>query len=75
MTSDPSLLVLASLAEGDKHGYAMIIDIEAFAGVASRPWDSVWSDHSPGGGRLDTSNRFRGSPAAVPNYRGRPAAA
>src|SRR5438552_12521084 len=33
MTSDPALLVLASLADGDKHGYAMIDDIHGFAGV------------------------------------------
>ena len=33
MTTDPELLVLASLADGDKHGYAMIGDIEEFAGV------------------------------------------
>jgi DNA-binding PadR family transcriptional regulator len=37
MISDPTLLVLASLAEGDKHGYAMIADIEAFAGVRLGP--------------------------------------
>ena len=30
---DPTLLLLASLADGDKHGYAMMTDIEAFAGV------------------------------------------
>ena len=30
---DPTLLVLASLADGDKHGYAMMDDIAAFAGV------------------------------------------
>lgn len=35
--SDPSLLVLASLAEGDKHGYAMMEDIERFAGVRLGP--------------------------------------
>ena len=35
--SDPSLLVLASLADGDKHGYAMTADIEAFAGVQLGP--------------------------------------
>ena len=29
--SDPTLLVLASLADGDKHGYAMMEDIERFA--------------------------------------------
>ena len=35
--SDPTLLVLASLAEGDKHGYAMMLDIETFAGVKLGP--------------------------------------
>jgi DNA-binding PadR family transcriptional regulator len=27
------LLILASLAEGDKHGYAIMVDVKAFAGV------------------------------------------
>jgi DNA-binding PadR family transcriptional regulator len=31
--SEPALLVLVSLAEGAKHGYAMIEDIAAVAGV------------------------------------------
>jgi DNA-binding PadR family transcriptional regulator len=35
--SDPNLLVLASLAEGDKHGYAMMEDIGRFAGVRLGP--------------------------------------
>jgi DNA-binding PadR family transcriptional regulator len=35
--SDPSLLVLSSLAGGDKHGYAMMEDIERFAGVRLGP--------------------------------------
>ena len=35
--SDPSLLVLSSLADGDKHGYAMIADIRTFAGVELGP--------------------------------------
>ena len=26
--SDPELLILSSLADGDKHGYAMMLDIE-----------------------------------------------
>ena len=30
---DPTLLLLASLVGGEKHGYAMMADIEAFAGV------------------------------------------
>lgn len=35
--SDPTLLVLASLADGDKHGYGMMEDIETFAGVRLGP--------------------------------------
>ena len=35
--SDPNLLVLSSLADGDKHGYAMMEDIERFAGVRLGP--------------------------------------
>lgn len=35
--TDPSLLILASLADGDKHGYAMMTDIDAFAGVTLGP--------------------------------------
>jgi DNA-binding PadR family transcriptional regulator len=31
--NDPTLLVLASLAEGDKHGYAILTDVKTFAGV------------------------------------------
>jgi len=35
--SDPNLLVLASLADGDKHGYAMMADIQEFAQVRLGP--------------------------------------
>lgn len=35
--SDPTLLVLASLADGAKHGYAMMEDIERFAGMRLGP--------------------------------------
>jgi DNA-binding PadR family transcriptional regulator len=35
--TDPTLLVLASLAEGDKHGYAIMDDVERFAGVRLGP--------------------------------------
>jgi DNA-binding PadR family transcriptional regulator len=35
--NDPSLLVLASLAEGDKHGYAMMEDIEKFSSIKLGP--------------------------------------
>ena len=35
--SDPTLLVLASLADGEKHGYAMMEDIQSFANVRLGP--------------------------------------
>jgi DNA-binding PadR family transcriptional regulator len=35
--NDPPLLILTSLATGDKHGYALIQDIESFAGVRLGP--------------------------------------
>lgn len=34
---DPQLLILTSLAEGSKHGHALIKDIERFAGVKLGP--------------------------------------
>ena len=35
--SDPTLLVLSSLADGEKHGYGMMVDIERFAGIRLGP--------------------------------------
>jgi DNA-binding PadR family transcriptional regulator len=34
---DPALLVLSSLAGGNKHGYAIMEDVHAFAGVRLGP--------------------------------------
>ncbi|HKE27491.1 MAG TPA: hypothetical protein VKB88_34285 [Bryobacteraceae bacterium] len=31
--NDPAILILASLADSDKHGYAMVLGIGRFAGV------------------------------------------
>lgn len=36
-SSDRGLLVLVSLADGAKHGYALLKDIETFAGVRLSP--------------------------------------
>lgn len=36
-THDAALLVLTSLAEGPKHGYALIKDIEAMVGISLGP--------------------------------------
>ena len=35
--SDPSLLILASLASGPRHGYAMMEDISQFSGTRLEP--------------------------------------
>jgi DNA-binding PadR family transcriptional regulator len=35
--ADPAVLILSSLAGGDKHGYGLLKDIEAFAGVTLGP--------------------------------------
>jgi len=35
--ADPEVLILSSLASGPKHGYAIMIDVEMFAGVAIGP--------------------------------------
>lgn len=32
MSSEPGVLIMISLASGAKHGHAMLLDIEAFAG-------------------------------------------
>lgn len=36
-TPDPGLLILASLASGPKHGYAITQDVRGFAGIALGP--------------------------------------
>jgi DNA-binding PadR family transcriptional regulator len=35
--NDPTLLLLTSLASGPKHGYALLKDVEGFAGVTLSP--------------------------------------
>src|SRR5262245_45145933 len=35
--ADPAVLILSSLASGDKHGYALVQDIDQFAGVRLGP--------------------------------------
>lgn len=36
-SSDPELLILSSLAQGQKHGYAIMVDVIAFANVEMGP--------------------------------------
>jgi DNA-binding PadR family transcriptional regulator len=37
MVTDPALLILASLADGDKHGYGMMLDVRQFTGIELGP--------------------------------------
>ena len=69
--TDPTLLVLASLADGDKHGYAMMEDIEQFASVRLGPGNAVRRHHAPGGARLDPPHGVARPPATVHHHRRR----
>jgi DNA-binding PadR family transcriptional regulator len=35
--ADPSVLILTSLTDGPKHGYAIMTDVDAFSGVQMEP--------------------------------------
>jgi DNA-binding PadR family transcriptional regulator len=35
--ADPSVLILTSLSDGPKHGYAIMTDVAAFSGVSMEP--------------------------------------
>ncbi len=37
VVNDPNLLILTSLSSGPKHGHALLLDIDAFAGVRLGP--------------------------------------
>ena len=63
-TNDPTLLILTSLASGEKHGYALLQDIERFAGVTLGPGTLYGAI-----GRLE--ERGRSSPRARPAAAGR----
>lgn len=56
--SDPALLILASLAGSEKHGYAMMEDIEAMTGVHLGP-GTLYGALS----RLEQSGLIRALPA------------
>ena len=84
--AEPWLLVLTSLADGPKHGYAIMVDIAAFSGVRMEPGTlygalSCWSGEAgsgrwppPGaaGMRSPPSGRTRQAARVLP---GQPAAA
>lgn len=57
--SDPALLILSSLAESPKHGYAMMTDILALTGVRLGPGTLYGAI-----ARLESSGLIRAMPAS-----------
>jgi DNA-binding PadR family transcriptional regulator len=57
--SDPALLILSSLADGPKHGYAMMMDIVAMTGVRLGP-GTLYGALA----RLESSGLIRAMPAS-----------
>jgi len=51
--SDPELLILASLAKGPLHGYAILVDVEESFGSSMGPGNLVHRYYTTGGERLD----------------------
>jgi DNA-binding PadR family transcriptional regulator len=56
--NDPALLLLISLADGPKHGHAMLLDVERFAGVKLGPGTLYGAL-----GRLESSGEVEPLPA------------
>ncbi len=63
--ADPSLLILTSLSDGPKHGYAIMTDITAFSGVGMEPGTSVRRAVPAGAPRLDPAAGRRRAPPPV----------
>src|ERR1700744_2121263 len=65
----PATLVLSSLADGPKHGYALTKDVEEFAGVRLAPgtlYEALARLGAPGGIRgLEADDRGAGRAAAA----------
>ena len=52
-SNEPPVLILTSLADGPKHGYALTKDIEQFAGVNLGPGTLYGAIALPRGARVD----------------------
>ena len=67
--NDPPVLILTSLASGPKHGYALLQDIEAFAGVTLGPGTLYGGDHAPRAARAHRADRrSRRAATALPDH-------
>jgi hypothetical protein len=61
--AEPAVLILSSLAGGDKHGYALVKDIEQFASVRLGPVPST--ARSPGWRSAVSSSRSTATTAGA----------
>ena len=71
-SSDRSILILTSLADGPKHGYALIKDIDGFAAVKLGPGTLYGALAKLEAGRPGRGAAPAGPQAPVPDHRGRP---
>ena len=60
--AEPWLLVLTSLSDGPKHGYAIMTDVAAFSGVRMEP--GTFTGHCPGWSAAAGSGRWPPGSAA-----------
>ena len=67
-SSDRGMLVLTSLAGGPKHGYALIKDIEGFAGVTLGPGTLYGALGEAGDCRPGRGLAGRGAPPPLPHH-------
>ena len=71
-SSDRSILILTSLADGPKHGYALIKDIEDFAGTTLGAGTLYGALAKLGAGRPGRGAAGQRAPAPVPDHAGGP---
>ena len=69
--ADPSVLILTSLSDGPKHGYAIMTDVAAFSDVRMEP-GTLYGALSRLEKRLDPAAGHRRAAPPVPDHRGRP---
>ena len=63
--ADPSVLILTSLADGPKHGYAIMTDVAGFSGVQDGARHLVRRAVAAGAPRLGAAAGHPGAPPPV----------
>ena len=68
--ADPSLLILTSLSDGPKHGYAIMTDVTAFSGVSMEPGTLYGALSRLERRGLGPAAGHRGTPPSLRDHRG-----